>query len=191
MIGESTPALRMEKDRPMTTLGQIRAAILIVIVGLVLSGVTAFPLLHELNLLASMLAGDSLDPAVHEGLVRWVLTVREGLEVTYQNYPFIAYGTDWLAFAHLMIALFFILPWRDPVRYEGVLQVGVAMSLLVIPLALICGPLRGIPLGWRLIDCSFGVFCLPPLWFALRRTRSLAQQEPFQKQPSPVGNPPV
>lgn len=175
----------------MTTLGQIRAAILIVIVGLVLSGVTAFPLLHELNLLASMLAGGSLDPAGHEGLVRWVLTVREGLEVTYRNYPFIAYGTDWLAFAHLMIALFFILPWRDPVRYEGVLQVGVAMSLLVIPLALICGPLRGIPLGWRLIDCSFGVFCLPPLWFALRKTRQLAHQAPFQNRPPLSENPPA
>ena len=83
-------------------------------------------------------------------------TVREGLEATYRNYPFIAYGTDWLAFAHLMIALFFILPWRDPVRYEGVLKIGVAMSLLVSPLALICGPIRGIPFGWRLIDCAFG-----------------------------------
>ncbi len=157
----------------MTVLGQIRAAILIVIIGLVLSGVTAFPLLHEMNLLSAILAGDSLDPAAHQGLVRWILTVREGLHVTYQKYPFIAYGTDWLAFAHLMIALFFILPWRDPVRYEGVLRIGVAMSVLVVPLAHLCGPLRGIPFGWRMIDCSFGILCLPPLLFALHRTRSL------------------
>lgn len=157
----------------MTSLGQIRVAILIVIVGLVISGVTAFPLLHELNWLAAILAGDALDPASHEGLVRWVLTVREGLDVTYRNYPFIAYGTDWLAFAHLMIALFFILPWRDPVRYEGVLKVGIALSLLVIPLAFICGPLRGIPIGWRLIDSSFGILCLPPLGFALRKIKQL------------------
>lgn len=157
----------------MTVLGQIRAAILIVIIGLVLSGVTAFPLLHEMNLLSAILAGDSLDPAAHQGLVRWILTVREGLHVTYQKYPFIAYGTDWLAFAHLMIALFFILPWRDPVRYEGVLWIGVVMSVLVIPLAHLCGPLRGIPFGWRMIDCSFGILCLPPLLFALHRTRSL------------------
>lgn len=157
----------------MTVLGQIRAAIVIVIIGLVLSGVTAFPLLHEMNLLSAILAGDSLDPAAHQGLVRWILTVREGLDVTYQKYPFIAYGTDWLAFAHLMIALFFILPWRDPVRYEGVLWIGVVMSVLVIPLAHLCGPLRGIPFGWRMIDCSFGILCLPPLLFALHRTRSL------------------
>lgn len=157
----------------MTPLRQIRAAIGIVIVGLVLSGVTAFPLLHEMNLLAAMLAGESRDPSVHVGLVKWILTVREGLELTYQKFPFIAYGTDWLAFAHLMIALFFILPWRDPVRYEGVLKMGVVMCLLVIPLAFICGPIRGIPLGWRLIDCSFGVLCLPPLWFALWKIRWL------------------
>lgn len=157
----------------MSSLKQIRAAILVVIMGLILSGVTAFPLLHEMNLLATMLAGQSRDPAAHDGLEKWILTVREGLEVTYQKYPFIAYGTDWLAFAHLMIALFFILPWRDPVRYEGVLKMGVAMCLLVIPLAFICGPIRGIPLGWRLIDCSFGVLCLPFLWFALWKIREM------------------
>jgi hypothetical protein len=46
--------------------------------------------------------------------------------------------------------------------------------LLVIPLAFICGPLRGIPFWWRIIDCSFGLLCLPPLLFALRKVRSLA-----------------
>ena len=152
----------------MKELKQIRIAVGIVIFGLVISGVTAFPLLHELNLLARFLGdGDS-------GLAHWILTVREGLEATYEKYPFIAYSTDWLAFAHLMIALFFILPWQDPVRYEGVLKVGVAASLLVIPLAFICGPLRGIPFWWRIIDCSFGLLCLPPLLFALRKVRSLA-----------------
>jgi hypothetical protein len=152
----------------MNDLKRIRIAVGIVIFGLVASGVTAFPLLHELNLLARF-AGDG-----DSGMSRWILTVRDGLEATYERYPFIAYGTDWLAFAHLMIALFFILPWRDPVRYEGVLKVGVAASLLVIPLALLCGPLRGIPLGWRIIDCSFGLLCLPPLLFALRKVRTLA-----------------
>lgn len=154
----------------MTPLKQIRIAVGLVIFGLVISGVTAFPLLHELNLLAGFL-GDGGD----SGLAHWILKVREGLEVTYEKYPFIAYGTDWLAFGHLMIALFFILPWLDPVRYEGVLKVGIAASLLVIPLALICGPIRGIPVFWRLIDCSFGVLCLPPLLFALRKVRLLAR----------------
>ena len=38
--------------------------------------------------------------------------------------------------------------------------------VLVIPLALTCGALRGIPWFWRLIDCSFGVFGLIPLALA-------------------------
>jgi len=157
----------------MAPLKQIRCSILMVIVGLVISGVTAFPLLHELNLLSEWIAGGSLAPAAHTGFVKWILTVREGLEVTYARYPFIAYGTDWLAFGHLMIALFFILPWRDPVRYEGVLKIGVVISLMIFPLALICGPIRGIPFWWRMIDCSFGVLCIPPLWYALRKVREL------------------
>ena len=37
------------------------------------------------------------------------------------------------------------------------LYTGIAACLAVIPLALICGPIRGIPFYWRLIDCSFGV----------------------------------
>lgn len=148
---------------------QIRLAISIVIFGLVLSGVTAFPLLHELNLLCNVLGSGS----ERSDLTRWIFKVRDGLANTYRDYPFIAYGTDWLAFGHLMIALFFILPYRDPVRYEGVLKVGIAASLLVIPLALICGPIRGIPLFWRLIDCSFGILCIPLLVFALRKTRQL------------------
>ena len=157
----------------MTPLRQIRLAILIVITGLVVSGVTAFPLLAELNFISDILAGSSITPSGHSGLTFWILTVREGLEKTYQQYPFIAYGTDWLAFAHLMIAVFFILPWRDPVRYDGVLKVGIVCSLMILPLAFICGPLRGIPFWWRVIDSSFGIFCLPPLIFALRKIRSL------------------
>ena len=164
----------------MEGLKKIRIAIVIVMFGLVLSGVTAFPLLHELNLISALLTGGSADltPGNYEGFTHWILKVREGLEMTHANYPFIAYGTDWLAFAHLMIALFFILPYRDPVRYEGVLHVGIWMSLLVFPLALICGAIRGIPLWWRLIDCSFGVLCIPPLIYAILQTRKLHRDAP-------------
>ena len=159
----------------MTPLRRIRLCIVIVIIGLVISGVTAFPLLHELNWIASLITGNSgdLNPANYSGFTHWVLKVRAGLESSYRAYPFIAYGTDWLAFAHLMIALFFILPYRDPRRYLGVLHVGVWMSLLIFPIALICGHLREIPFFWRLIDCSFGVLCLPPLLYAIGLTNSL------------------
>ena len=68
---------------------------------------------------------------------------------------------------------FFVLPYRDPVRYRGVLGVGMAACVLVVPLALICGPIRGIPFYWQLIDCSFGVFCIFPLWYALRLSKRI------------------
>ena len=73
-----------------------------------------------------------------------------------------------------MIALFFVLPYREPVRYEGVQWVGIWSSLLVFPLALVCGPLRGIPIYWQLVDCSFGVACILPLALSIRWTRRLA-----------------
>jgi hypothetical protein len=46
-------------------------------------------------------------------------------------------------------------------------------SILVLPLAWIAGPLRGIPVGWRLIDCSFGVLAFPLLWKCRRNARLL------------------
>ena len=161
----------------MPPLKQIRLAVGLVIGGLVFSGITAFPLLQELRLLSFLMTGESQgNPDLHGGLVQWILRVRDGLEVTHERYPFLAYGTDWLAFGHLVIALFFVLPWRDPVRYQGVLHVGVVASLAVIPLALICGPIRGIPFGWQMIDSSFGLLCLPPLLFALRKIREWENQ---------------
>lgn len=91
----------------------------------------------------------------------------------YAAHPWIAYGTDWLAFAHLVLALFFIGPWRDPIRNVWVLHAGLMACLLVLPLALICGPLRGIPLYWRLLDCSFGVFGAVLLLYCLRLVKRM------------------
>lgn len=80
----------------------------------------------------------------------------------------LAYGTDWLAFAHLLLAALFWGPYRDPVKNIWVIEFGMGASLAVIPLALICGTVRGIPFFWQLIDCSFGLICFPLLWWAHR-----------------------
>jgi hypothetical protein len=161
----------------MATLTKFRLTIMFVIVGLVISGVTAFPLLWELNILASIAndGSENLDPASYTGIAHWILKVREGLDVTYGKYPFIGYGTDWLAFGHIIIALFFILPYREPVRYGGVLKIGVVSCVLVIPIALICGPIRGIPFYWQLIDSAFGVVCVFPLLYAIKLTRKMEE----------------
>ncbi|HBL16099.1 MAG: hypothetical protein A2X36_16845 [Elusimicrobia bacterium GWA2_69_24] len=151
-----------------------RAALIVFIVGLILSGLTAFPLSRELGFLSAML-GIAADAPMESlgGLRLWIATVRVGLERSYAAYPWIAYGTDWLGFAHVAIAIFFIGPLRDPTRNRWVLQAGVVCCALVLPVALIAGPLRGIPFYWRLLDCSFGIFGALPLLYCLRLSRSL------------------
>ncbi len=98
-----------------------------------------------------------------------------GLQDAYARYPFLAYGTDWLAFAHLVIAIAFVGVLRDPVRNLWVVEWGMIACGLVIPLALICGALRDIPLLWRLLDCSFGVFGILPLYICWRDIQRLAR----------------
>ncbi len=148
---------------------RFRAVLTLFIAGLVISGVTAFPLLMELRLLSRILGvGSATSPEGHEGLAFWILTVREGLETTYGKYPWIAYGTDWLAFGHLIIAGFFVGPLIHPLSGRATIWTGIVACVAVIPLALICGPIRGIPFYWRLIDCSFGVIGIFPLIYCLR-----------------------
>jgi hypothetical protein len=147
------------------------------IAGLVVSGVTAFPLERELRWLTGALgSGWAAGLAERTHLLPWLERVTEALSETNGRYPFLAYGTDWLAFAHLVIAVAFLGAYRDPVRNKWLLQFGLIACAGVIPLALIAGQVRGIPIGWRLIDCSFGVFGSIPLLVCLRLTRALEKR---------------
>jgi hypothetical protein len=164
-------------------LRRTRVWLAVLVAGLVLSGVTAFPLVTEVRLLVRALhpvAGDL--PALYGFLQH----VRQGLEETGERYPFIAYGTDWLAFAHLTIAVAFWGPLRDPVRNVWVVQFGMIACAGIIPLALICGPIRGIPFYWTCVDMSFGVLGLVPLTLAYRHIRILALSNSGMAQQKPV-----
>lgn len=157
---------------------QIRIVISVFIVCLVLSGLTAFALRHELEWLTQLFGVPSTaSPESYTGLKFWLVTVREGLRETYDKYPFMAYGTDWLALAHIVIAIFFIGPLIDPVRNRWIITSGMIACGLVVLLAIIAGPLRGIPFYWRMIDCSFGVVGMIPLWLCQRYIRELAALE--------------
>ena len=139
------------------------------IAGLALSGATALPLETELGWLAHSFGVDGGGAAPGESSLRgWIYRVWTALRDTNQAHPFMPYGTDWLAFAHIVIATAFIGPLRDPVRNIWVIEFGMIACLMVFPLAFICGPIRGIPFIWRLIDCSFGVFGIIPLWITRR-----------------------
>jgi hypothetical protein len=153
----------MESQKLAQRLRYIRLLLGFFVVALVLSGLTAFPLVWELRVLNDWFGEGTAMGAAIPGLASWLARVHEGLEANARDYPFFAYGTDWLAFAHIVIAVAFLGPLKDPVRNIWVVEFGMIACVLVIPLALICGPIRGIPLGWRLIDCSFGVVGLIPL----------------------------
>jgi hypothetical protein len=160
----------------MKTLTAIRIWIVIFIVCLVIAGATAFPLVPELQFASWVLHEVGVQRWL-PGFVAWIDRVRDAVNVTNARYPFIFYGTDWLAFAHLMIAVAFVGPLRDPVRNIWVVQFGIIACLCVIPLAAIAGPIRGIPFGWELIDMSFGVVGLVPLTIVYRLIRQLERRE--------------
>ncbi|KAA6456243.1 hypothetical protein DYQ86_25955 [Acidobacteria bacterium AB60] len=155
-------------------ISRIRFWLAIFIGGLLLSGITAFPLQSELSWLIGALRASPLqNPAQTLHLLPWLERVGAALADTNARYPFLAYGTDWLAFAHLVIAVAFLGPFLEPVRNKWVIQFGLIACASVLPLALIAGPIRGIPLPWRLIDCSFGVFGSIPLCLCLRSIHAL------------------
>ncbi|MCI0659418.1 MAG: hypothetical protein L0170_20405 [Acidobacteria bacterium] len=166
-------------DRETLLRRRVRVFLGIFMVGLVLSGLTAFPLATELRWLTGVLGvPPDGQPEEYSGALRWLVTVRDALQRTGAEYPFLAYGTDWLAFAHLVIAVAFIGPMRDPVRNVWVITFGLIACAGVIPLALIVGSTRGIPMPWRLLDCSFGVLGAIPLYFARRTIRELSRLAP-------------
>jgi hypothetical protein len=150
---------------------RIRIWLSVVIAALFVSGVTAFPLESELGWIVRHVFLVPLP-----GLIAWLNRVYDGLAATNRAYPFLAYGTDWLAFAHLVLAVLFIGPWHDPVKNKWVVQLGLIACVGVLFLALLAGPVREIPVYWRLIDCSFGVFGALPLWLCLNDIRRLEER---------------
>jgi hypothetical protein len=132
-------------------LKKIKLCLLLFIICLFLGGLTAIPIDVELSTLLNYVPNNS-------GLHYWFTKVLSAYELTKQQYPFLLYGYDWLAFAHFVLAILFIGPYKNPVRNIWVIEFGLIACVLIIPFAFIAGSLRNIPFGWILIDCSFGVF---------------------------------
>lgn len=148
---------------------QIRKLIIFIMTVITFSGITAFPLEYEMKWLSEH---SSIFPAA---LSNWVRLIYTGLYETNRAYPFLAYGTDWLAFAHLIIAMLFIGPYRNPVKNSWVIEWAILCCLCCLPVAFIAGHIRQIPFFHQLIDCAFGIFGLIPL-FAIRKKITRLQQ---------------
>ena len=146
---------------------RIRNLIVLFIVGLVISGITAFPIETELQILNENIS------SFPQSFQSWINQVYLAVKTTNENFPYLSYGTDWLAFAHIVIAVAFIGPLRDPVKNIWVIQFGMISCIMVFPLASIAGPIRGIPLYWQVIDCSFGIFGFALLYLCYKNILKL------------------
>jgi hypothetical protein len=164
-------------DREHLLRRRIRILTGLFIIGLVISGATAIPLGSEVDWLVQVTGADRIAATVSSAppaWAVWMVKVQTALKDVSLRHPFLFYGTDWLAFGHFVIALAFVGALRDPVRNRWLFDFGLMACLLVIPWAMCFGAVRGIPIWWRLIDCSFGVIGFVPLWFCRVWARKLS-----------------
>lgn len=161
------PSLKFQQEESRLLLARIRKWIILFMVLLMLSGITAFPVSTELHFL---LYHQNFIPGF---CLPWLMKISEGIDVMVQQYPYLLYGYDWLAYSHIIIALFFIGVYKNPIGNAWVLRVGMIACLGIFILALVCGQIRGIPFFWTLIDCSFGFFGMIPLLIVQKNIRKL------------------
>lgn len=149
----------------MNDLKRAKLMIGIVVFGLLVSAITIWPAIFELKLAVRMIWGDAEPTSVLHG---FVVQAIHGLEAMEANYPFMMYAHDWLAFAHIVLAILFAGAIRDPIRNIWIVQCGLIMCALIPVLAAICIPMRGIPWIWFCFDFAFAPGAALPLWIALR-----------------------
>ena len=158
---------------PIDTLHAIRRLIVLFIIALLISGITAFWLEAELGFLREYFNFGHL-------INGWLSKVHRALEQVGQNDKFLLYGYDWLAFGHIIIALFFIEVYKKPIENKWVLKYGMIACMLILPTSFIAGYFRGIPIIWQLIDCSFGVFGFALLYYIKRQIENFASSIDFK-----------
>jgi hypothetical protein len=156
----------MKEDDRLRT---VRRLLALFIVALLVSGLTVWPAVAELRFALGITGTD--------GTVGIFLQrVLQAYQKVEQESSFLLYGYDWLAFAHVVLAGLFIGPWLDPVRNRWVILFGLGACVAIFPLAFICGAMRGIPVWWRFVDCSFGIFGAAVLWPCHRITRAIESE---------------
>jgi hypothetical protein len=150
----------------MRDLKIINRWLLFFIVVLFISGFTAMPVETGLGYLCTYISPGNI-------VGNWLHTVYNAVKEMNVKYPFLSYGYDWLAFAHYLFAILFIGPYKNPIKNKWIIEFGIIACLLIIPFALIAGHIRHIPFWWRLIDCSFGIIGLLPLYICLKKIKQL------------------
>ena len=137
-------------------LRRFRLTLSLLIAGLVVSGLAYFALLRETTLVlhSRLLQGTGL---LETPFGPWLNEVHRVLAQQASQAPVLFYATDWLGFAHLVMALALVGPLRHPVRNRWVIDFGLSACLGVPLMALFAGSIRGVPMYWQLVDCTFGL----------------------------------
>lgn len=164
----------MKKIRDQRTRNEIKLWILFYIIAILISGITAFYIQPGSQAIAAYIESHASISKIAPETSAWFLKITNEIDYLNKNHSFIFYGTDWLAYAHIMIAILFIGPLLDPVKNIWIIHFGMICCVLIIPTALIFGSIRSIPFLWQLIDCSFGVFGIIPLWIIRKRIKYLS-----------------
>ena len=171
------PSSYVSPTRTIALIARIRLCLAIVMAGLLLCGVATFVPLRVshwlLNVAAPALAlgpstsaaGTAIPGSDLTGTAVYDYLLREhtARAAAYTLSPTLAYSTDWLAFALILFAILFLGPFRDPIRNQWVIRFGLIACLGIVPLAFIAGPLRSVPVLWRLLDCFIAALCAIPL----------------------------
>lgn len=166
----------METD---SKLKRMKQPLTLFMIALFISGITAIPVDAQLSVVVKSVKPET---AFHT----WMQKVLLGCRDVSNNYPFLFYGYNWLAFAHFVLALLFIGPYKDTVKNIGVIQFGLIACVLVIPFALAAGHFRGIPIVWRLIDGAFGVVGFALLGFIYSKAKLLMFAPVIDNSPSTI-----
>ena len=154
----------------MKKIKQIKKIIVAFIILLAVSGITAIPIDLQLNLILKFIPQNNI-------LSNWLTKVLTAYETVKIQYPFLLYGYDWLAFAHIILAILFYGPYKDPVKNIWVIQFGLIACTLVLPLAFVAGYFRNIPFWWQLIDSCFGIIGFAVLWICYKKILLLQKSQ--------------
>ena len=140
---------------------------------LIASGLTAIFAREGLRMLSPHFTQGSAFGALWPSMSEWLSLVFQAIEETYDKYPFLAYGYDWLAFGHFILSIPFLMAIRDPIRHSWVITYGISACFAVLPFAIVFGAIRGIPLFWRGVDTLFGLGGLIVLMVLRRQLKAL------------------
>ncbi|MFB6307002.1 MAG: hypothetical protein ABEH43_08460 [Flavobacteriales bacterium] len=151
----------------MSLLSKIRSILFIFMLFLIITGSLAF--MPEKVFATAYSLFENTDSA----FTNWLKKCHYSLQMVNKKYPYLFYGYDWLAFAHIIIAIGFIGPIMQPVKNIWVVQFGITACIGIIPMSFIVGPIREVPFYWQLVDCLFGVLGVIPLIIVHKKIKEL------------------